>query len=65
MFKRFFSCFNDSSDQRQIDLSRNTQPGMIAKYNPESNVMGQRINFETHDEQSNLQKHFVHNISGV
>ncbi|CDW86384.1 UNKNOWN [Stylonychia lemnae] len=65
MFKRFFSCFNDSSDQRQVDLSRNTlqnQQYYIAQVNPESNIIGEQINFETHDfDSSRFQKHLNQN----
>jgi len=58
MFQKLFSCFSDNTENRHIDLSKNSQSlPQSAHYkpqlHPESNVKDQNINFDLDESQNN------------
>lgn len=61
MFTRFFSCFNDSTENRHVDLSNPAQGSQFKpQMHPESNINGKNINFEMEDGRvSSLQLNFL------
>jgi hypothetical protein len=69
MFKKLFSCLGDATHQEPVaDLSGQQNPlpeQAKPMMHPESNIQGQKINFEVDDFQSTnlLQMHFFQNNS--